>query len=347
MISPKAIHLIIQHFDAIDKAVSKRLNRKRPWSEPSLTSLLCDLMDQETQNEENLSYSIESLNNDLADIDGLLDVSFVIETHEYSPKVERWVTQSDLGFVINFEDHLLPHESWSISWLLQAKKLFPDNRNPIKYSEASRFQSHDSKQAERMKKLEESIGIEFIKYLCFCPRPTDLDNITQKKLAHLRNLQLSKNIFDFTLGLELRDELSKIDSSLAAGLFISRIEDHPRSLGAIHKDILSASYPFSWFIASHFTGRDLQENHLISRHGRRPLRKSKRGIEGDTDSRGESIVEALVKGKEEAIKHVIEVCCNSDNIVKEFPILPPHTMTVNIGVGTSLNSNLRQIRMKH
>jgi hypothetical protein len=154
MISPKAVHLIIQHLDTIDKAVSRRLSRKRPWSEPSLTSLLCDLMDQETQNEEKLEYSIEELNKDLSEIDGLLDVSFVIETHEYSPKVERWVTQSDIGFVINFEDHLLPHESKKISWLLQAKKLFPDNRNPLSYSEASIFQSHDSKQAERIKILE-------------------------------------------------------------------------------------------------------------------------------------------------------------------------------------------------
>jgi hypothetical protein len=293
-----------------------------------------------------LAYSIESLNNDLSSIDGLLDVSFAIETHEYSPQVERWITQSDLGFVINFEDHLIPQESWSISWLLQAKKLFPDKRTPVKYSESSRFLSHDSKQAERMKKLEESIGIEFIKYLCFCPRPSDLDSITQIKLAHLRNLQLSRNIFDFTLGLELRDELSKIDSSLAAGLFISRIDDYPKSLGEIHKNILSASHPFSWFIASHFTGRDLQGNDRLLRHGRGPLRNSKRNMIGDGDPRGEEIVEAIVKGKEAAIKHVIEICCNGENVAKEFQILPPHTMTINIGVGTSLNSDLRRIRME-
>ncbi|MEA3440020.1 MAG: hypothetical protein U9R58_07035 [Chloroflexota bacterium] len=343
MISPKAVHLIIQHFDTIDRAVSKRLSRKRPWSEPSLTSLLCDLMDQETQNEEKLEYSIENLNKDLSEIDGLLDVSFVIETHEYSPKVERWVTQSDIGFVINFEDHLLPHESWKASWLLQAKKLFPDSRNPLKYSEASRFQSHDSKQAERIEILEENIGIKFIKYLLFCPRPENLDEITQKKLTHLRNIRLSENIFDHTLGLELRDELSKIDSSLSAGLFISRIENYPRSLGAVHKDILNASTPFSWFIASHLVSSGFLVNNPNNRNDRKSLRHSKRHMDEENDSGKEEIVEALVKGQEEAIKYVVEMSC--DDINMEFPILPPHTMTINIGVGTTLNSNLRQIRI--
>jgi hypothetical protein len=346
MISPKAVHLIIKHFDAIDKAVSRRLNRKRPWSEPSLTSLLCDLMDQETQDEEKLLYSLEELNKDLANIDGLLDVTFTIETHEYSPQVERWVTQSDLGFVINFEDKLLPNESWSISWLLQAKKLFPDKRNPVNYSESSRFESHDKNQAERIRKLEESIGIEFIKYLCFCPRPADLDDITQMKLAHLRNIRLSNNIFDFTLGLELRDELSKLDSSLAAGLFVTRTDNFPRSLGAIHKNILNSAYPLSWFLASHFTGRDLNGNSRLHRDDRLPLRNSKRDFKNNNHSQGEVIVDGIVRGEEKAIKHVLEICCEGEDVIKEFQILPPHTMTVNIGVGSSLNSNLRQIRME-
>lgn len=52
MISLKAIRLILRHFDSIDYCVSKRLMRKRPWSEPALTSLLCDLLDQDDQVDE-------------------------------------------------------------------------------------------------------------------------------------------------------------------------------------------------------------------------------------------------------------------------------------------------------
>ena len=150
MITPKAIHLIIQHFDALDQAVSKHLNRKRPWSEPALTSLLCDLLDQDVQEEENLSYSTADLNQDLAEIDGLMKITFAVDTHEYDASMEHWVTQADLGFVINFQDHLLPDESWSLPWLLQAKRLYPVQRNPLKYTEISRFSGIDPKQQQRI-----------------------------------------------------------------------------------------------------------------------------------------------------------------------------------------------------
>src|SRR5579862_6669471 len=131
MITPKAAHLLIRHFDSLDRAVSKRLTRKRPWSEPALTSLLCDLLDADTQADEPLEYPMASLNFDLQKLEGLLRISLQIQTHEYDARMERWVTQADLGLVVNLIDHLMPKESWSISWLLQAKRLYPDSRNPL------------------------------------------------------------------------------------------------------------------------------------------------------------------------------------------------------------------------
>lgn len=187
MVSPKAVRLIIQHLDAIDEAVSKRMVVKRPWGEPALTSLLCDLMDADTQDETRLRYTLEQLNADLVKLDGLLSVSFQIDTHEYTPDMERWVTQADLGIVVRFSDYLLPEESWSIAWLLQAKRLYPDNTNPLTYSERSRFRGYDQDQAERMKKVEEIVGIPFIRYLLFCPRPAALPVELKAKLTHLRN----------------------------------------------------------------------------------------------------------------------------------------------------------------
>ena len=344
MISPKAVDFIIKHFDAIDKVVSKRLNRKRPWSEPSLTSLLCDLMDHDTQDEEKIEYSIDTLNKDLEEFDGLLDVSFIIETHEYSPKVERWITQSDLGLIINFEDHLLPKDSWSISWLLQAKKVFPDKKNPVEYSESSKFQSYNPKQSDRIKKLIEGVGIDFVKYLLFCPRPSDLKDDLRKKLTHLRNKQLSNHIFDYTLGLELKDELSKFDSSLAAGLFISPTDDCPRNLGSVHKEIFNLSIPFSWFMASHFAGRSFESHDRFSPvYRRKPLKRSK-SKSSDSGHGNEEIADAIVRGDESAIRHINEIL--GQNIDIAFPILPPHTMTINVSVGSKMNSNTRQIWME-
>ena len=108
MINPKALHFIIKYFDAVDAAVSARTIRKRPWSETSLTSLLCDLLDEETRGYEQLAYTLADLNKDLQELDGLIQVSLNIETHEYPPSIERFVTQSDLGFIVDFRDYFLP-----------------------------------------------------------------------------------------------------------------------------------------------------------------------------------------------------------------------------------------------
>ena len=47
MIPLHCLHMLLRHFDSIDALVSSRLMRKRPWLEPALTQLLCDLLDGE------------------------------------------------------------------------------------------------------------------------------------------------------------------------------------------------------------------------------------------------------------------------------------------------------------
>ena len=86
MISPKAIELMIRHWDAVDVAVSKRVSRKRSWAETALTSLLCDLLDSETQDEIQLKYTLADLNRDLKKLDGILTFTIEIETMEYPPR---------------------------------------------------------------------------------------------------------------------------------------------------------------------------------------------------------------------------------------------------------------------
>jgi hypothetical protein len=250
MIPPRAIALVIRHLDAIDRAVSARMSRKRPWLEPSLTSLLCDLLDSETQEVERLAYPLQQLNQDLAAQDGLVSIAFQIQTHEYAPQMERWVSQADLGLVITITDYLLPFEEWRLSWLLQAKRLRP-NRSGTLYSEASRFGGMDARQHERLLRLASVVDVPFIKYLLYCPRPSGVDPVTEKKLAHLRNRALADVIFDHVLGLHLHEELGRLDSSLAAGVLVSSPEGLPANLGKAHAGMLEPVCPLSWFLARH------------------------------------------------------------------------------------------------
>ncbi len=333
MISPPAVRLIIRHFDAIDQAVAKRTTRKRPWLEPGITSYLCDLMDEDTQVEEGLSYSLKDLNRELASVDGLLDVRLSIDTHEYPPKLERWVTQADLGLVLRFDDALLPQESWTRAWLLQAKRIAPDALNPVRYSETSRVTSVDAAQLARMKRLNEILGPDVVRYLLYCPRPELLDDLTRQKLLHLRRHELVTQIFDYVLGLELRGELERPDSSLAAGMFVALLEGGPATLGAVHRGIFRSTLPFSWFIVSHCFSSGPGAHHGM-RHPDRPGRMEPPGANGEW-------VRRIVTGDTQAIDRLLAEL--GETAEGPWPVLPQHTLTVGLGVGTSMDPQHRRI----
>lgn len=334
MISPRAIHLLIRHFDSIDEVVAKRMTRKRPWSEPALTSFLCDLLDEQTQHEENLHYPLAQLNQDLYDLDGILNVTFAVQTHEYDSNIERWVTQADIGLVINFIDNMLPENSRRASWLLQAKRLYPDQRNPVTYSEASRFRGFDSDQHERIEKLVELVGVPFVRYLLYCPRPSYLDPVVERKLSHLRNLKLTGAIFDYTLGLELHEALSQRNSSIAAGIFVAQSDDVPHTLGDVHGSIFQLCSPFSWFLVSQITPNAL--------HFQQYSRSSSSRIGGSSPE--EEWAYGIVTGEGDAVERLVEQLEGEDDTPNTFAFLPAHSITVDVVVGHDLDENIRNIR---
>jgi len=343
MISPRAFRLLIQHLDCIDEAVSRRMHRKRPWLEPALTSLLCDLLDEETQHEEPLEYPLDQLNRDLAGGDEALSVKFCIETHEYPPALERWVTQSDIGLIINLRDYIDPRQSCSTAWLLQAKRASPMYSSGDKrYAEYSRFGSRDAEQSERMDRLVDAVGIRFLKLLLYCPRPHHVDASLRAKLSYLRHQAIGSDIFDFTLGQELHSDLLSERSTLAAGLFVADLEDVPNNLGAVHRQVLNTCWPLAWFVASH----------ALSSRGNRLREKSGAVVAIDPfscmprDDPGTPAAWAheLVRGEESAIARLREFVDIPES--HSFPVLPEHTLTVSISVGESLDPEQRHLRLE-
>jgi len=336
MLPPRAAHLMLRHFDAIDEAVSRRLIRKRPWSEPALTSLLCDLLDEDVQGEEVLSYSLKELNADLVAMDGLFGISFKIDTHEYDAATERWVTQADLGLILKCDNFLIPSDSWEACWLLQAKRAYPDRRNPVSFSDSSRFAAHDPAQHTRMQQLQESVGYEFVRYLLYAPRPSVLDPTYRAKLAYLRARTLADDIFDYTLGLELRDELGAVESTLAGGMWVAPASSFPLNVAVLHRQVLQPYSPFSWFLVGHFYSRHgIRDQFLHSppRHpGARPSRTPPAGADWACD---------IVRGERQAVTRLIKIL-GTDN-EGPFPVLPAHTMTVRIAVGEALHPDRRFI----
>jgi hypothetical protein len=327
---------MLRHFDAIDEAVSRRLTRKRPWSEPALTSLLCDLLDEDVQNEEALAYSLEELNKDLAAMDGLFSMSFKIDTHEYDGAVERWITQADLGLIIKCENYLMSSDSWEACWLLQAKRAYPDSRNPPVFSDRSRFAAYDPAQHVRIEQLQQTVGHDFVRYLFYAPRPSALDPTYRAKLAYLRSRRLAEDIFDYTLGLELREELGSPNSTLAGGLWVAPISSFPSNVAALHREVLQPYSPFAWFLVGHFYSRHGVRDQLMQGPAGHPSSRPPRRRPSDTDWACD-----IVRGERDAITRLIKTM-HTDN-AGPFPILPTHTMTVRIAVGESLHPDRRFI----
>jgi hypothetical protein len=243
-----------------------------------------------------------------------------IDSHQYPKHLERWVTQADFGLIITYQDQFERNHSTSSAWLMQAKRVFPSRTG--EYEANSKFASTDAAQDLRMKTLRDWAGEEFIRYFLYCPRPKDLQQPVREALNQARTNALSGDIFDYTLGLELRDDLLSASPTIAAGLFVASLDDVPKTLLETHSSLFSRSTPFSWFIIQHMA------NGRHSIHHRRPSPESIRS--GSRGARSAEI-ERLVRGDH----RVLEGMDLPDSLSADTPprILPAHTIEISVTCG--------------
>lgn len=342
MISPRLIKLLLKHFDSIDAAVTARLVRKRPWHEPALTSLLCEYLDDEVEPDSPLSYPRSELTRDMACGEEAVTVKLRVDTHEYDSRIERYVTQSDLGLVIRVTDRFEVDRSFAIAWLLQAKRLFPESLNPLRYTASSVFESFNQEQKKRMDRLRERLKVDLLRYLLYCPRPATLEEGTRQELAYRRQSRLGGGIFDYTLGLQIRDELLSETSTLSAGIFTSACDDAPGTLRDVHSGILHTTSPLSWFIVSHLArGRYGVRDSMEGPHGRPMPFGAPAVVAIDSDGdlvnghepehQASVVAHGVVTGNADVIREVV----NKADIPGDggFRFLPPHTVIIEIELG--------------
>ncbi|MCC8396367.1 hypothetical protein LJ656_27630 [Paraburkholderia sp. MMS20-SJTR3] len=316
MLSPIALNLIIKHFDSIDRALSSKLARtSRPWDEAAINFLFTDLFDEKVQEEYSLIYPLKKLRKKLNKIDEKTSVELQIDAHSYSSAVEHYVTQSDIGLVIEYRDTFRSTKSRTSAWLLQAKRAFPISKVPLEYSSRSKFSSTDAEQQQRIDELRKFVGEDFIKYLLYCPRPEFLDDEERYVLSYLRREATGDSIFDYALGLELRDDIMNGSPTVAAGVFVSNTNAPPKDVAGVHQGLFKSNMPLSWFIAHHFTAESYYryDDILTQAHDNDLALKI---VTGD-----ESVIHDIGKhfGKE-----------------LEFQIFPPVTITVTVTDGLDL-----------
>jgi hypothetical protein len=342
MLTPYAFNCIIRHFDEVDRAVSTRLLHKRPWNETALTFLLCELLDGETQDLGRLTYTLAQLQQDLAQDDGLFGIELALETTEFNAAHERYISQSDLGLKLVFDNKIEPELSWTRPYLLQAKRLFPTNANPLAYAETAKFSSLDQEQQKRLKLLETVLGKGYLKYLLYTPRPESIDSDTRLKLAYLRTKSLAGDIFDHTDGLRIYQELLSGGESLKAGIFLADLTQDNLNFGQIHESILRKTFPLSWFIALNFLNKSrFLPYQDLSNQGNAPA-----GKVGQAPADNQQLVEGILAGDKTQIDELIKrLKANSpDTFPTNIQLLPQHTLTLTYSVGAQLPPDSRRLR---
>ncbi|MFG6432570.1 hypothetical protein [Roseateles sp. LYH14W] len=251
MLSPFAIKQLIRYFDSIDRAVVSPMVGKRPKDEEYLTELLIDLLDEEVGVDVRLDFPLHELRATLSNAGDPLDVSFSLETHKHPKKYENLVSQADIGLIVRYQNYYEPSQSGQRSWLLQAKRLFPDSLSPLRYSTISTFKSKTPKQQIRIEDLAKFINLDSFRYLLYCPRPNTLDADVAKELAYHRNKAVVGHIYDYAYGQALYDEVAAGGTSIGAGIFVANHKHTPANLGQVHSQVMRSTMPLSWFLLQH------------------------------------------------------------------------------------------------
>jgi hypothetical protein len=353
MISLPHFTALVRYLDCVDQAISRKFVRKRPYTEPHLTSLLCDLLDDSVPREEILDFSREDLENELRNTRDSVGVTFEIDTHEYTPELERWVTQADIGLVIRLLDFLTPSMSWSQAYLLQAKRLQPNLRSAPVFSENSRFGANDLQQHTRLTKLAELVGRDFVRYLLYAPRPQALDDAARAYLARARNAAMSDRIFDFADGHILCRDLLSASPSVDAGVFVTAAASTPTTLLRVHQDMFGTSLPFAWFVATHFLDSpDFGRSIVIAgphvgqppNSGRVTVSPHSPDVTYDEKSEDpDALAHGIVTGNPAAVQFALDEFTD-DGKQESYPFLPRHTLRVEVSVGRGLNLDGRGIQ---
>lgn len=276
-LTPREAKLLVRYLDAVDDAVTARLSSGFSPHEDHLTSILCEMLDDNLTALNSLSFPLTSLQAVLAKDPRKLRAALSIETRKYPPHIERRLTSSDIGIIVSYRDHFVPGHSFETGVLLQAKRLFPSaRRGESAYSLADRFESFESDQLVRIAILERDAGPGEMRhrrigpgrlchYLFYCPRSEAYDERSREEIH--RYLVPSGNIFDYAMGWH-RYELASDPDRHTPGLVATavhwleqtylewpehgapRIRDKKEKPSArdVFEQMWREAHPLSWFL---------------------------------------------------------------------------------------------------
>jgi hypothetical protein len=229
LLTPRDQKLLVRYLDAVDSAVAGRLLTGFSPHEDHLTALLCELLDSQHSPLHALSYTFETLKADLAADSKAIDVSLKLETRKYPPHIERHLTSSDLGIIVEYRDYLGGSAFFDRGALFQAKRLYAQR---AAYTLEDQFREFDAEQLARLVALEADESLsegderhfhpdhDWCYYLFYCPSASGYDDRSRELVRRL--ILPNDNIFDHSKGWHLYEYASSPTRQIP-GLVVSRL----------------------------------------------------------------------------------------------------------------------------
>ncbi|NBB26569.1 hypothetical protein GVM20_15660 [Porphyrobacter sp. SLTP] len=253
MLGPQHYPLLLRYLDGIDLCLALQLLRPTPATETTLTQSLGALMDAATQRREELPrFNIDHLNAALAAQGDNLQADIRIDTRPHSAHFEANVSQSDFGLVLEYQNLSDSRFNWIAAYLMQAKRLFPAKSG--EYDLTSGFDSANTEQHQRLRDLVGELGEEVVKYIFYCPPVSGFTANAEAAIRTFHNFAFGEMIFDYALGLALRDAV-RDKPGVNAGMWLSGTDIPPQDTFSFHQSAFTRVHPFSWFVLSHFQSR--------------------------------------------------------------------------------------------
>jgi len=222
----------VRYLDGVDDVISARLASGFNPHEDHLTSLLCEMLDDNLTSLSALTFPLSKLREELAlDAKGL-KFSLNIEVKKYPPHIERRLTSSDIGVIVSYRDNVLPKRSFEKGALFQAKKLYRSEQT-TPYSLHDSFKEFDAEQLLRLAELQNEddemaekrhrhkFHSSLSHYLFYCPRLDGYDERSREEIHYF--FIPSSDIFDFAEGWH-KYELANSPDRHVPGILASAID---------------------------------------------------------------------------------------------------------------------------
>lgn len=175
-----------RYFTGVGDALGCRMREGSTPSEPNLTFLLCELMDENITARHVLQYPLAKLNADLeaCGIGNRIEIAF--ETNEYTQAFEGKISFADLGIVFERRDALGGHLRKAV--LVQSKRLYHKNRA---FSLDSEYEGYHHDQFENLKLLVKRFEADSAAYyFLYNPDLQGMGEKDQKKIGALETVFL-------------------------------------------------------------------------------------------------------------------------------------------------------------